>query len=111
MLVESRVFHRRADAARHQHQNVLLIGREVIQLAAFDIEHPDHAPAVNQRHCEFRANAVESVQVALVFRNVANPYRLAGSSRGTDNPLVHRNAPMFHHFGSMPDGKAKIQLI
>src|ERR1700747_1174011 len=108
MFVETRVFNRSADAARDKHQNVLLVGRKVIRLAAFNIEHADHAPALNQRDSQFRANTIQGIEVALILRDVANANRLAGGSSGTDNPFVHWNAPVLDHFRPMPDGKAKI---
>src|ERR1700720_3913364 len=111
MFVEARVFNGGADAARDQHQNVLLVGRKVIRLAAFNIEHADHAPALNQWDSEFGANTIQSTEVALILRDVANADRLASGSRGTDNPFVHWNAPVLDHFRPMPDGKAKIQLV
>ena len=55
VLEKPRVFNRRADAAGDQHQNILLVGREVIQLAAFDIEHPDHAPTVQSAEPRVRS--------------------------------------------------------
>src|ERR1700752_5544867 len=111
MFLEARVFNGGTDAARDQHQNVLLVGRKVIRLAAFNIEHSDHAPGLNQRDSQFGANTIQSIEVALILRDVANADWLAGGSRGTDNSFVHGNAPVLDHFRPMPNGKAKIQLV
>ena len=53
MLEELRVLDGRADTRSHQHQNVLLIAREIVRLLAFDIQHANHAPAHHQRNRQF----------------------------------------------------------
>ena len=59
VLVELGVFDGGADARRDQRENRLLVGSEIIELAAFDVQNADDAAADDQRDGEFGANGIE----------------------------------------------------
>ena len=111
VLVEFGIFYRRADSRRDQCQNVLLVRREIIRLAAFYIQYADYAAAHNQRHRQFRPYAVECVEIPRIPAHITHANRLAGSRRRADNSLAHRNSPVVHNFLPMSDGKPEIHLV
>ena len=88
-----------------------MIAREIIDLAAFDVEDANHATAHNQWNCQFGSDRVERIQIARVLANVGDADRLTRGCSRTDDSLGHGNSPVLHHLRTMADGKAKIHLI
>ena len=111
MLEQPGIFDGSGNAAGDQREDVLLIAREIIDLAAFDVEDADYAAAHNQRNGQFRSDGVERVQIARVLANVGDADRLARGRGRTDDSLGHGNSPVLHHLRAMTDGKAKIHLV
>ena len=111
VLEELRVFDRRADARRHQRQNILLVGREIIRLAAFDIQHADRrarAPSAGRQVRSARLPRRSSSADRHAHRRRESAARGSG---GADNSFRHRNPPVLHHFGAVADREPEIKLV
>ena len=108
---KARVFDGRADAAADEREQHLLVRREVIELAAFDIEDSDHSTAHDQRYGKLGAHFVDRGQIARIFRDVTDTDGLACGDGGADNAVAHGDAPMLDDFLAMPDCKAHIKVV
>ena len=89
----------------------LLIGSEIIEFAAFDVQNADHATANDQRDGKFGANGIQCVEVTRVRANVADANGLAGGGSGADDAFTHGDAPVFHDFRAVTDGETEVHLI
>ena len=86
---------------------VCCVRREIIQLAAFDVHHADHAPAHDQRHGQFRAHLIHRGQIARIFEHIAHANGLARAGGRADDSVAHGNAPVLDHFRRWPMAKRK----
>src|SRR5271168_1660995 len=111
VFVELGVFDGGADARGDQSQNCLLIGREIIELVAFDVQDADDAATDDQRDGQLGANGIEGVEVARVRAHVANANGLPRGGSGADDAFAHGDAPVVHNFGAMTDGETEIHLV
>ena len=104
-LEKTRILNGRGQAAGEQHQNFLLLGREVIHLRALDIDDTDDLMLKQQRHGELGTNAIDGIDVTRIVTNVGHQDRLAARGRGSRNTLADRDAPILHHLLTVSDGE------
>ncbi len=89
----------------------MLLGREVIDLVALNVENADRLPAHHQRHGKLRAHGFDGVEIARIFLHVADADGAARGRGRAGDSLAPRNAPVLHHFGAIADAEAEMQLI
>src|SRR6516164_6351034 len=108
-FVQSGVFDGHGKPAPEQGQYALLLGGEVVEVVALDVEHTDALPLNHQGHCQLRTDAVDGIDVTRIARNVADPHRMPRRRGGTGDSLADWNAKIVRKVSRIADGKAMLE--
>ena len=87
---------RLADAGGGQREQMQMLGTEVIDLFAFDIQHADEPPLVDERDGELGANGFVGGDIVLNFRNVVDQDGVAGLRDAAYDALAEGNLGALH---------------
>ncbi len=92
--IEHGVPQRHGDIRRQRFQQPLVVGGKGVQPFTFNIEHPQHRPAKNQRHGQLRANfdpRQRNRGEVGIFLHIVDERRLPGARHPRDDPffIVH----------------------
>src|SRR5438128_6231183 len=107
---QARVFDGHGEAAGQQGEDALLVAGEIVQVAALNIEHADAFAADHQRNSQLRAHAVNGIDVAWIFRGVADANRVAGGRSRAGDSLSQRDAQVFRQIARIADGEPVLQI-
>src|ERR1700751_901 len=108
-LIEARIFNGDRQAAAQQGQNALLIGSEIVQPIALDIQNANAFAMNHQRDSQFGAHAVNRIDVARIVGNIAYADGVAGCGSGSGNSLSDWNTEIFRQIAWIAYGKAMLQ--
>ena len=75
-------------------------------MAALNIQHADAFALKHQGNCEFRAHAIDRIDVARVLRSIANPDGVAGRSGGPRDSLPQGDSQILRQLAGIADGEA-----
>src|SRR5262250_252805 len=108
-FVQSGVFDGHGKPAAEHGQYALLLGGEVVEVVALDVEHTDAFPLNHQGHCQLRTDAFDGIDVARIARDVADPHRMPRRRGGTGDSLTEWNAKIVRKVARIADGKAMLE--
>ena len=103
---QARIFNGNGQAASEKSENALLFRSEIIGAIALDIQHADTLALNHERHSEFGADAINGIDVARIFGDVAYADGMSRGGRATGDSLSKRNAQIGGQVRWIADRKA-----
>ena len=110
-LEQAGVFNGDGESAGKQGEDILLIGGEVVEVTALDVEHAGTFAAQHEGNGEFGADAIDGIDVAGIDGDIADANGMSGGRGGAGNSLPDGDAKIFCEAGGIADGETVDEIV
>ena len=104
------IFDRHGKPTAEQRQDILLVASKVVQVAALDVENANALSLKHQGYGEFRAHAVDGVDVARVLCGIAHANGMACCRRSPCNSLPNWNPQIVRQLARVSDRETVLEI-